>query len=437
MDKLSFGDTLPGAAERDTSLDQMPVVDLADLLLLSVVRHKANALYLEPVATRHGVRYEHGGSMVTLASLDSAVADAVAARLAILANLDLAAKDEQVGRLRVRTSGAAGDSLFKPVVEVLVVVRVTSQGLVLELRRIVGPEDLFEFEATQPPGALSLGGSIGQVGPYRILGELGRGGMGIVYRAEHTVLQRPVAIKVLHAGSANDPEAAARFISEARAACRAHHPGIVDVYDFGRLPDRRAYLVMELVDGDSLEVLLQKGALAPERALDIALQMADALEAAAKSNVVHRDLKPANIFLNKDGRVKIGDFGVAKVIDSQSRGEGHTIVGTVYYMAPEQARGVPVDARSDLYSLGCMLYEMLTGKVPFDGETPAEVLQRQLSESPPPLSSELPESAERVVRRAMAKRPEERYQSATEMKAELSAALAALSRGGWRRWLPT
>jgi serine/threonine-protein kinase len=432
-DDGGLNDTLPSSAEDDHSLDKLSAIALGDLLLLSLVRRRAAALFVEPVAKRHGLRYEQGGATVTLSSLDAALGDALVARLALLCNLDLTVRDEQVGRLRVRAVEPAVSEVFAPVHDILLVLRATPRGLSAELRRLSSAEDASRFdEVAGESGALT------SVGPYRILGELGRGGMGVVYRAEHVVLQRAVAIKVLHAGSASTPEAAAHLIAEARAACRAHHPGIVDVYDVGRLPSRRAFLVMELVDGPALEAIIKRGPLPPSRALDIAAQVAAALDAAAHKGVIHRDVKPANILVGKDGRVKIGDFGVAE-LTREGAVQDERIVGTIWYMSPEQALGQVVDARSDLYSLGCVLFEMLTGRVPFTGESAAQVLEQQANAPVPPIvtpEGPLPEAIERVVKRAMAKRPEERYQSAMEMLADLTRASHVLMRTGWRRWLP-
>ncbi len=226
--------------EREPALERLPVVDLADLLLLALIRRRASGVVVEPVEDdRAAVRFEVGGTLTSVASLPAALADALVARFAILARLPLGLGSEQIGRLRVRT--ATGE------IELLVALRATARGLIGELRRIVGPTD------TPLPATESSADETVQIGPYRLAGELGRGGMGVVYRAEHVVLEKVVALKLLNPGLARVPEFAARFVLEARAACRARHPGIVDVTDFGWTKSGRAYLVMELVEGQTLQ----------------------------------------------------------------------------------------------------------------------------------------------------------------------------------------
>jgi serine/threonine-protein kinase len=234
----------------------------------------------------------------------------------------------------------------------------------------------------------------------------------------------------------------ARFVREARAASRVHHPGIVDVIDFGSLPDGRAFLVMERIDGETLEQIIDgSGAMDPARAVTIARRIATALDAAHGAGVVHRDLKPSNVFVLADDAIKLADFGAAKMIDSTSPAETQKgqIFGTPYYMSPEHARGLATDRRTDVYSLGCVLYEMLTGTVPFDGPTVMDILTKHIMEPLSPMQTmvPIPDVLERTVSRALAKRVEERYQTAAEMGADLDRAAAALGRTGWRRWLPT
>ncbi|MBI4512093.1 MAG: serine/threonine protein kinase [Deltaproteobacteria bacterium] len=416
------------------SLDHVSAVDAADLLLLAAARRKATSLLIEPVGGAHAVTLERGSTPLAVAALPLHLGDAVIARLAIIAGLDVIAPDEQLGRIRLHVDD--GESEF------LVIVRAISDGLGAELRRIASHEDLAHAIA-EPSAPMSLLQTM-RIGIYRVHGELGRGGMGVVYRGEHGLLGRPVAIKVLYAELAKDPEIAARFVREARAASRARHPGIVDVLDFGTLPDGRAFLVMEVVEGTTLDVVLKKGALPPLRALNIARQIASALDASHGSGVVHRDLKPANVFVCEEDRIKIGDFGAAKLVGPGAGGLSDTqrgaIFGTPYYMSPEHARGVSTDRRTDIYAVGCVLFEMLAGRVPYDGETPVDILTNHITAPIPTLESPfgpLPDVLERAVTRAMAKRPEERYQTAQEMVADLDRALGALSRTGWRRWLPT
>jgi serine/threonine-protein kinase len=411
--------------ERDTSLDTISVVEWADLLLLALVRRSATGAFVEPDTRDSSViRFELAAAMATAATLTRAMGDALCARLAILAGLPVGTRTEQIGRLRVRGADAAE-------VELLVAIRSAPGGLIAELRRVVGVEG--EAAAGSSTSEEEVGGVLRAVGPYRILGELGRGGMGIVYRAEHTVLEKQVAIKLLDRGLASVPEFAARFVLEARAACRARHPGIVDVTDFGWLKSGRAYLVMELVDGETLQTVLRRGPVPVGRAVRLATQVARALSAAAARGIVHRDLKPANIFIAKDGTAKLGDFGVATIQGQEAEAR---IVGTARYMSPEQAAGETTDTRSDLYSLGCVLFEMLTGRPPFDGPAFTDILQKQATAPVPALVSPegpVPELLEGIVRRAMAKRPEDRFQTADEVALELER---VGQRSDWRQWLP-
>jgi eukaryotic-like serine/threonine-protein kinase len=264
----------------------------------------------------------------------------------------------------------------------------------------------------------------------------------MVYRAEHLILEKPVAIKVLHQAVARNPALAAQFVIEARAACRARHPAIVDVSDFGTLPDGRSYYVMELVEAETLAALLAaERALDPGRALAIAAQVVDALRAAAAQAVVHCDLKPANIFIESGDRVRLGDFGLAQIrptAGASHLGDG-PIVGTVHYMAPELMSGLRPDVRSDIYAVGCILFQMLTGRVPYDGGGPWEILRKHADEPIPDLvapDGPLPATIDLLVRRAMAKDPLARYQRPDEMLADLVVAQRLVDRGGWRRWLP-
>lgn len=281
------------------------------------------------------------------------------------------------------------------------------------------------------------------VGPYDILAPLGAGGMGEVYRARDTRLQRDVAIKILPASLAADPSSLARFEREARAVAALSHPNILAIHDAGQL-DGVAYAVTELLEGRNLREALADGALPPRKALDLGLQIALGLAAAHDKGIVHRDVKPENIFVTTDGRLKVLDFGLAQVtstlVDSQtttvrglpdSTGPG-VVVGTVGYMAPEQVRGQPVDARTDIFALGTVLYEMLSGRRAFAGDTPADTMSAILRGDPPELSASdigVPLAVERIVRRCLEKQPTERFQSARD----LAFALQAMSIGSGTR----
>ncbi|WP_432522920.1 Stk1 family PASTA domain-containing Ser/Thr kinase [Kineococcus sp. SYSU DK006] len=274
-------------------------------------------------------------------------------------------------------------------------------------------------------------------GRYRVLGRIGRGGMGVVYRALDERLDREVALKVLRADLAHDPVARQRFVREAKSAARLAHPGVVAVLDQGvdtAGGTETAYLVMELVDGRTLrEVVTERGALTPGEALATTADVLDALAEAHRKGVLHRDVKTANVLVGRDGRVKVADFGLARAATASGQsttvGMGD-IMGTAEYLAPEQLDTGESDARSDVYGVGVMLYEMLTGAPPFTGDSPFRIAYRHVHEQVPPPSSRvpgLPAALDALVLDALAKDPDERPADATEMLEQLRAVRSSLT----------
>src|SRR5215211_4421040 len=265
-------------------------------------------------------------------------------------------------------------------------------------------------------------------GRYRVIRRLGSGGMANVYLAEDEELGRRVAIKMLDDKHANDEQFVERFRREAKNAASLSHPNIVSIYDRGEA-EGTYYIAMEFLDGRSLkELIVGRGPAPIKVAIDYAREILAALAAAHKQGIVHRDIKPHNVLIGAEGRLKVTDFGIARSGASQMTEVG-SIIGTAQYLSPEQARGAPVDQTSDLYSVGVVLYEMLTGQVPFTGETPLEIAMKHLSEVPRPpseLRPEVPHDLDSIVLRALAKEPAERYQSADEMDADLQRVLEGL-----------
>jgi serine/threonine-protein kinase len=266
-------------------------------------------------------------------------------------------------------------------------------------------------------------------GRYRIIRKLGAGGMANVYLAEDQELGRRVAIKILNDKHANDEQFVERFRREAKNAARLSHPNIVSIYDRGEA-EGTYYIAMEYLEGRNLKELIAARGPAPVGvAIEYARQILAALRVSHRAGLVHRDIKPHNVLVDGDGRLKVTDFGIARAGPSQMT-EAGSIIGTAQYLSPEQAQGAPVAESSDLYSVGIVLYELLTGKVPFTGETPVEIAMKHLAQPPVPpsrLRTELPRDIELVVMRALAKDPHERYQTAEEMDADLARVQRGLS----------
>ncbi|MFI6323237.1 serine/threonine-protein kinase [Nonomuraea sp. NPDC050556] len=265
---------------------------------------------------------------------------------------------------------------------------------------------------------------------YLLTARIGGGGMGEVWRADDSVLGRVVAVKVLMPALTDRPTFAKRFQNEARAMATLRHPGVVDVYDYGscQVGERRvSFLVMEYVDGESLDRLLTRAALTPEATMRLVAEVADALAAAHEQGIVHRDVKPANLMIRADGRVSLTDFGIAHSVSAGQLTATGTMLCSAGYCAPEQATASDVTPAVDVYALGVVAYECLTGRLPYDGDTPVQIIFKHLNAPLPPLPRDVPPAPRHVVARAMEKTPDRRWPSASAMAA---AAREAAERPG-------
>ncbi len=270
------------------------------------------------------------------------------------------------------------------------------------------------------------------VGPYRIMGQLGQGGMATVFKAYHPALDRYVAIKVLHPAFKEDPNFLARFQREAKIVAKLEHPHIVPVYDFSEHKNM-AYLVMRYVEGETLKAHLTGEPLPPERILEILKPVAEALAYAHEQGVLHRDIKPSNVMLTPEGSIFLTDFGLARMAQSgESTLSQDMMIGTPQYMSPEQAKGVEVDERTDIYSLGVILFEMLTGRVPFNADTPYAVVHDHIYTPlplPTTIKSDISPALEQVVLKALAKEKDDRYQKVTELALAFEDAVVEATSG--------
>ncbi|MBL8290900.1 MAG: serine/threonine protein kinase, partial [Bryobacterales bacterium] len=349
----------------------------------------------------------------------------------IAALVDSALDIEPVARAGFLDKACAGNESLRQEVESLLAMADSSFLEVPALELLFG--------GVAPEAELPSFKEGAQIGPYRITGFLGAGGMGEVYRATDTRLGRQVALKFLPARLSNNPEALERFQREARSESALNHPNICTLYDVGE-HEGQPYLVMELLEGESLKQRLERGPLSPPEVVELGVAVSEALEAAHVRGIVHRDIKPANIFLTPHGRAKVLDFGIAKLLAEPAPGppaeagsvpvpawettgtERGRAVGTIAYMSPEQARGEEVDPRSDLFSLGVTLYEAATGRQPFRKETPQATLEAVLSQAPAPprsLNPAVPVQLERTIAKALEKDPAARYGRASDLAADL------------------
>jgi predicted Ser/Thr protein kinase len=280
-----------------------------------------------------------------------------------------------------------------------------------------------------------------RVGRFEVLRRLGAGGMGEVYLARDAGLGRTIALKVLRSGLARDGEPVRRFLQEARAAGALNHPYICAVYELGQTDDARHFIAMEHIEGKSLRQVLAAGPLSLQAAVSVVRQASKALSAAHEAGIVHRDIKPENLMLRPDGYLKVLDFGLAKLMHAREGSAServHTamgvIMGTLHYMSPEQAQGLAMDARTDVWSLGAVLYELLTGRLPFEGETTWALLSAIMLTEPTPLRARVPGTPtelERIVCRALSKAADERYPSAGELAWDLLRVEKELAFEGW------
>src|SRR5208337_4465379 len=284
--------------------------------------------------------------------------------------------------------------------------------------------------------------NLDKIAHYRILRQLGAGGMGLVYEAEDTKLERRVALKFLKEGTARDAGSMERFLREARSASALNHPGICTIYAIEEY-EGRTFIAMELLEGESLDKVLARGTMAITHCVEVCIEIAHALDAAHKKGIIHRDIKPGNIFITERCTTKILDFGLAKLTETEGGAAGDTVgdsetvfqtragttVGTVVYMSPEQARGEALDARTDLFSLGSVMYGMVTGRHPFQGSTSAVIFANILHAapvSPVQFNSNIPPELERIINKLLEKDREMRYQVAAELRADLKRLLREL-----------
>ncbi len=271
-------------------------------------------------------------------------------------------------------------------------------------------------------------------GKYRIIEPIGKGGMGVVYKAEDIKLERTIALKFLPAELTEDPEARERFVREAKAAAALSHPHICTVYEIGE-EENQYFIAMECIEGQSLKQKIQKGPLDQGEALNIALQVAEAMEEAHKKGIVHRDIKPGNIMLTDKGAAKVMDFGLAKVFGASLITQEAKTMGTIAYMSPEQARGEEVDHRTDIWSLGVVLYEMFSGQLPFMSEHDQAVVYSILNEQPKPIAeqrSSFPATLWQVVSKALEKNLYDRYQRMEELLDDLKSIVEGIEPEGIR-----
>jgi len=413
-------------------------VRVADVTLAAAVRAQADAVYIEPMAMAddaYVITLERASQVLTTVAVDAQLGSAVIARLAFLADIDLAAAHASSAVLPVRSGVREAEIVItvRPgaslCADLMVMARVRGRGPVVG--EAVGP----------------VRGDV--VGQYRVHEFLGEGGMGTVFEVEHIALARRYALKVLRTKVIErDPGASQKFLREARTAARVRHPNIVDVVDFGHLPDGRPYFVMELLEGQSLADLVVTGPLPPGEVVMIARQLANALAAAHDRGVVHADVTPSNVLVVDAGNdparpgelsVKLVDFGLAELAGEGLRDENpEFVLGTPAYISPEQLRGLAPTDRSDQYGLGAVLFELLTGHPPYHHDDLRTLCMMHLTAPIPMVESPhgpLPPKLADIVTTCLQKTPQARFPGMRALLVALDEIERVTDRRGWRRWL--
>jgi serine/threonine protein kinase len=398
---------------------------IADVVLGAVVRGP-DAVYIEPDDGAYVIRFESRASPISSERLDSRLARAVIARLALIGELDLASGRTASAVVHVRCGDHDRD--------VVVTIR---HGDQLRADLAVLP-DLAASRSSQRLSQPIVGDTINH---YEIVQHLGEGGMGTVFRVRHRSLEREYALKVLReVVSRREPDADQRFLREARFAARIRHPHIVDVFDFGHLPNGRPYLVMELLEGESLADLAHRGPVAGVTVLAIAKQLASALVAAHGRGIVHADVTPSNVLLSGTAplAVKLVDFGLALAAGDRPIEPDGFVLGTPHYISPEQLRGLPATEYSDQYGLGAVLFHLITGEPPYHDDDLRKLCHMHLDAPIPPLRSPLgplPARLPELITRCLQKSPQMRFPDMRAVAAALQDVEQVAQRRDWTRWL--
>jgi Protein kinase domain len=406
-------------------------VRLVDTLLGVALRTGADAIYLEPVPTdaeTYEIAFERASALLATVTVDARLGAAAIARLAFIGGLDLSAGSPATAIVPIRAGEREGDA----------VITMRPGGTLRADVMVVGRKRP-QVGGTRVYRNPNIGETVSR---YRVLQRLGEGGMGTVFRVEHVTLGRTYALKILIAAVIeHDPSAAQKFLHEARTAARIRHPNIVDVFDFGHLDDGRPYLVMELLEGESLADRVDRGPLPPLEVITIARQLASALGAAHERGVIHADVTPANAFATGPAglHIKLLDFGLSELAGAELDGEKlDFVLGTPSYISPEQLRGLRPTERSDQYGLGAVLFELLTGAPPYVDPDLRGLCLKHLNAPIPEATSPhgpLPPRLAGLITTCLQKTPQARFPNMATLIAVLDDIERVTERTGWRRWL--